>query len=351
MVERLLGREAPSRVGVQQSAQEILSGFTEVLRPVWKPELELSIHQRRGQNTRIVIKREASAEEDKNNDAQRPAVYRLGVGAALQHLGGQIPPGAEEARGVLAMHALAEAEVDQLEVVLGAAGGQQQVLRLEVPVDDVLRVHVGHGRDDLLGQALRLVLPELPARHDEVEELSAAHELHDNVQLGLGLDDLLQLDDVRVAQALEDVDLVVELRDQAAVLRLDLALVDDLHRQLLAAHDVHAAVARRRGADADGLLQFVLLDEGLAPPVAQPLQLAALDVHWLRGRLASAIARSLARGAVGRLVQLVARRVAVQSLVRRAAPAEQRGEAAAVPGHAGWSPRARRGSGWGGAGW
>ena len=84
--------------------------------------------------------------------------------------------------------------------------------------------------DDLLEEFAGLGLLELLLFDDVVEELAAAHELHDQKQLLRRLDDLEQLDDVRVPDQLEDVDFA---RDALYVsISSDFALFEDFDRHL-----------------------------------------------------------------------------------------------------------------------
>lgn len=59
---------------------------------------------------------------------------------------------------------------------------------------------------------------------------------HDDEDVGRGVDDLVQPDDVRVAAHPQDVDLSPHLVHDVQV--LDAALVDDLHRHLLVGYHV-----------------------------------------------------------------------------------------------------------------
>ncbi|EPY15885.1 hypothetical protein STCU_11699 [Strigomonas culicis] len=88
-----------------------------------------------------------------------------------------------------------EAEVTHEQAVVGA---QQEVLRLKVLVRDALAVAVIDGGDELLEVVPRLVLAEVPARDDEVEQLPALRELHDEVEGDGGVEELVELHDVRM---------------------------------------------------------------------------------------------------------------------------------------------------------
>jgi hypothetical protein len=104
-------------------------------------------------------------------------------------------------------------------------------LRLQVAVDDAVRVAVLDARYDLLEEATRLVLEQPPVRHDVLEELPARHVLHDHEDVRRCLDHLIQLDDVWVPEQLQDLDLAPDLLVHPQV--LDLLPVHDLHRHLM----------------------------------------------------------------------------------------------------------------------
>lgn len=102
---------------------------------------------------------------------------------------------------------VAESEVHDLQRPIVV---DQQVLRLEVPVADAELVDVVDARDELLEVLAGLLFLQPLVLHDLVEELAAFHELHHQVQVLLGLDDLVDLHDVGVVQLLEDLDLATD---------------------------------------------------------------------------------------------------------------------------------------------
>lgn len=96
---------------------------------------------------------------------------------ALDDLGGQVLGGAAE-RPRAVGQLLREAEVGDLEVAVLV---EQQVLRLQVAVDDALRVQVLEGRGDLRAVEVAGRRAE-PARVPQVrEQLAAAHVLEEHV--------------------------------------------------------------------------------------------------------------------------------------------------------------------------
>ena len=87
---------------------------------------------------------------------------------------------------------------------------EQQVLRLEVAVDDAALVAVVHRLDRLHKVARRLRLAQPPAALDVRAEVAVRGALHDEVVVGLRVDDLVQPDDVLVLRLLEDANLAVD---------------------------------------------------------------------------------------------------------------------------------------------
>ena len=105
--------------------------------------------------------------------------------------------------------------------------------------------------DDLLEEAAALGLLDARLLDDVVEKLAAVRVLHDEVQLLGRLDDLVELDDVRVADHLQDLDLAghaLHVRHLA-----DAVLLEDLHGHLLARQLVRAQLDLSERALADAL--------------------------------------------------------------------------------------------------
>ena len=72
-------------------------------------------------------------------------------------------------------------------------------------MDNVLAVHVLNGRDELLHDGGGLLLTEVAAAADALEEFAARQQLHDDVGVEVVLEHVVQLDDVLVALALAQV--------------------------------------------------------------------------------------------------------------------------------------------------
>jgi len=206
------------------------------------------------------MERKVASHEHEQDDTAGPYV-RLGavIAAAREHLrgdvGGRATECVEEAIRVELISDRREAEIGDLEV---AALVDEEVLGLEVPVEDAPGVAEADGGDELLEVPPRGVLLEA-ALGDAREELPAADELHDEVDLGLGGHDLEEADDVWVAHAAEDGDLALDVRDEAVA--EGLLLVEHLDGDGLAGVGVAGVVDLGEGAVAEQAAQLVAAEQ------------------------------------------------------------------------------------------
>lgn len=211
------------------------------------------------------MERKVASHEHEEDDAAGPYV-RLGavVAAAREHLGrdvgGRAAEGVEEAVGVELVGDGGEAEVGDLEVAVLV---DEEVLGLEVAVEHAARVAEPDGGDELLEVAPRGVLLE-PPLGDAAEQLPAADELHHEVDLGLGGHHLEQPHDVGVADAAEDGDLPLDVRDEAVPHRL--LLVEHLDRDRLPGIRAPRLVHLGEGAVAEEAAELVPPEQEPAPP-------------------------------------------------------------------------------------
>lgn len=88
-----------------------------------------------------------------------------------------------------------------------ALGIQEDVLRLEVPVYDVLLVKSLDGANDLGSVQFRTHLMELLLFPEVREQLTSVEEVDEEVQLSIGLEGKVKPDDVWVLDLFEDVSL------------------------------------------------------------------------------------------------------------------------------------------------
>ena len=99
-----------------------------------------------------------------------------------------------------------EAKVADLEVAVGV---EEQVRRLEVAVDDLVRVHVLACADELHHEEACLGLREAAATAEHVHERAVVAELEGHVYIVIVLEAILEADDVRMLERLVDLDFCV----------------------------------------------------------------------------------------------------------------------------------------------
>mmetsp|Transcript_73848 Transcript_73848/g.225858 ORF Transcript_73848/g.225858 Transcript_73848/m.225858 type:complete len:298 (-) Transcript_73848:290-1183(-) len=132
------------------------------------------------------------------------------VGPGAQHLGRPVPPRADVLRHRAHPALVGEAHARQAEVadLQVAIAVDEQIARLQVPVDDLRRVHVLHAPQDLVQEELAVVVRERlgrPQRRGQV----GLHQLRDDVdllelRLLAGDEDVLDLHEVLVLQVPQD---------------------------------------------------------------------------------------------------------------------------------------------------
>ena len=113
-------------------------------------------------------------------------------------------------------------------------------------------VDVLNPTDDLLEHFAGFVFFHPLLLNDVVEELSAFHELHNQKQMFGGFDDFVELDDVGVADELEDVDFTGDSFDVGHI--DDLLLFEDLDGDFLTRDDVDAHLDLAKRPLAQGLV-------------------------------------------------------------------------------------------------
>ena len=89
----------------------------------------------------------------------------------------------------------------------------EQVLGLQVPVTDAELVDVVDAGDQLLEILASLPFFESLVLHDQVEKFAALHELHDQVEILLCLDNLVDLHNVGMVQLFENFDFTANALD------------------------------------------------------------------------------------------------------------------------------------------
>lgn len=83
---------------------------------------------------------------------------------------------------------------------------KQQILRLEISMRYFELAHVLDAINDLMEKSKSYFFSESFSLDDVVEELSACSHFHDEEEMGVCLDDFVELDEVGVPDLLEDCD-------------------------------------------------------------------------------------------------------------------------------------------------
>ena len=150
----------------------------------------------------------------------------------------------------LARSVLRDAEVDDLHEVLVLALQEEQVLRLDVAVDDALRVRGGERRRGLRGDPQDALLGQLRLAREALGERLALEELHHDERAAVvGVAEVGDVDDVLVADRRRELRLLLEARDDRFALRV--LLEQHLDRDALADQRVRRLVDRAHAALAD----------------------------------------------------------------------------------------------------
>jgi hypothetical protein len=173
------------------------------------------------------------------------------------HLGGGVAGGAagrfEE--GVFFV-LVGEAEVDDGE---GVVFFEQQVLGLDVAVHDAASVDGLEAAEQLRVKLFGCFFGEAFAFHDQGKELAICAELHRDVVVVRVFEDVVDFDDVRVAQLFQEGDFV---RNSGQVVFVDdFVLFQDFYRHLLRRRNVRRQFHFPECAFAQSLFEAVVADD------------------------------------------------------------------------------------------
>lgn len=152
-----------------------------------------------------VFEREVAAQHGIQNDSARPNVcIKALIFFACDHLRSGI---ARRATGSFEFFSgfilIGEPKVYNFDVFVMI---EEQILWFEISVYDSVFVDVLHTCNDLLHEPDGFGFIEPLPFDDVVEEFTAFSILHDEVDVGFGFDDLVELDDVGMAEYFEDAD-------------------------------------------------------------------------------------------------------------------------------------------------
>jgi hypothetical protein len=220
MDQRLLRGHTFPRIHMEQSANEVHRLDADV-HPVLG--LELVLTEKDGLASlvfRVAVERQVAAKHYVSDDADRPKVARPVVTLEEDLRRDVLQRPEEGGHGSVDNLVMPPryAEVDDLDWRILFGGLEQYVLRLDVPVDDALSVHVGYGAQDLVNRPRGLVLRETwhicsAVRRfldNPVEQLPAVAKLCDNVYILFVLEDVNLPYDVLVPQISHQLNLARE---------------------------------------------------------------------------------------------------------------------------------------------
>ena len=138
---------------------------------------------------------------------------------------------------------------------------KQDILRFEVPVRDILTVAVGDGLQDLLADVGSLILRQMFALADLIEQLAAFAQLCDDENRASILVYLIKTHDVWVGQILEDINFVHEASFFGLI---KLQLVDHFDCAYLAVCLVRSLLDLAKGARSEDFVAHgIILGERL----------------------------------------------------------------------------------------
>ena len=178
-----------------------------------------------------------------DEDAKRPPVNGEVVAVSYEHLGGQVlGSAAERVSQLTLLDELGQAEVGHKEVTYQSACrldtnriylmaltvfANKHIFRLEITIDDTLRMKMSEGKRNLCRKELGLVLGEHAHLDKMTEELATFDKFHQEVDAVLVLEHVLHVNQKRMVNLAEDVLLKLDVL-HLFVLEDDV-LADDLH--------------------------------------------------------------------------------------------------------------------------
>lgn len=158
----------------------------------------------------LIVERRPTREHLVEYGAQTPPVGFQRVAFVRSYFWCQVgDASAKSVRDCLWLHSqLGQPEISQLNVTLRV---EQDVLRLQVSVQNLILVQVADGLHQLSGIDLCSLLVKLFLFSQVSEHFASVHEIDGQVQLGIGLEGVVQFDNVRTLGMLQDLALGVDL--------------------------------------------------------------------------------------------------------------------------------------------
>ena len=151
---------------------------------------------------------------------------------------------------------LAESEVDEFDEPLAV---DEDVVGLQVAVDHVqLLVEITQRQHQLREIHARHLLAEIAHVLEQREEVAAVHELHDDEEVVLALEGVVELGHERIIRMCHDA--ALRLHVLSLVLPQQVLLVHHFHREQIARRDLPREIHASIGPLADRLQQLEVLD-------------------------------------------------------------------------------------------
>ena len=196
----------------------------------------------------VFDERRVATEQNVQNHTHGPHVGLGAVRSTLQNFRGDVAGSTALRRQTLGTeNLLGKAKVGNLDGRVGIIRNKQQILRLEIPMGNVVSMTVADGLEDDAAGIAGLLLVVVGLGDDAIEQLTASHLLHDQIVVSRLLEEVVQTNDVRVSELLEDGHLVEE---GGGILLGELGPVDALDGEHSVA--VAAVVALSDGREGTG---------------------------------------------------------------------------------------------------
>ena len=202
-----------------------------------------------------IFKRQVSTNKRIKDDTTAPDV-NLGskIALACNHLRSCVAWGATGCLECLTIFVcIAQAKINNFDIFIM---GQKQILRLQIPMDDLQLMQVLHSSDDLVEEVASLWLLHPLIGHDVIEELTTLSIFHYQIQLLGCLNDFIQLYDIRVSYHLQYMNL--SRHSLHIVHILNLILLQNLDSNLFTGEVMHAQLDFTKGSFSNSFAQDVL---------------------------------------------------------------------------------------------
>mmetsp|Transcript_91712 Transcript_91712/g.264515 ORF Transcript_91712/g.264515 Transcript_91712/m.264515 type:complete len:210 (-) Transcript_91712:423-1052(-) len=198
VLQRLFGGEAFRRVLLQEFPDQVVAVRRYRL-PVW-------MFKRYGRASRgsCVGERVVAATQDKSDHAAREVVATVAVKPG-HHLGRHVLLRAHPlaARVAEVGEVPSATEIDDAQVArpqIARFRAQQEVLGLQIPMADLLVVHVVDAKQDLLHDGCDLLLAEARDLVQGIIQVAAGAVIHHQININMVFEQVVHTDDVRMLQ-------------------------------------------------------------------------------------------------------------------------------------------------------